>query len=157
MQLSQQLDEWKGSFSEEHSLDEDIYLPQKALGVIAFLESAGVCNSGDDLPSLCEAVHMKALSLINTENNDWDDYYRRQEDEIWDSKDYYNASDIAHHMKLSSGAKANKLLESLGYQTRQNKGWVATEKALSFCEQLGIGENQQPYIRWQKSILEKLL
>lgn len=150
------------------STDSEItyHFPNIAYGIGEFIKQCLISEKDKDyeLIGLAQTVIEKAKEIIEKNHQAWEEYEesRRQEAEearqkYYENKPYYNATDIGKLLEFSDrGVETNKLLESLGYQTRQSSGWVVTSKADGLCEQCGLEEGRKPYIRWEKAIIEHI-
>jgi hypothetical protein len=166
--LQEELNDWKGSFEaydygyedefedRDYSRDDPLTL-SVAIGVGKFIKKGALLTQNYELIGLSEAIIQKAQKLEKQERKKWDEYNDSREEEYWEDKTYYNATELGTRLNISaSGTKTNKILEGLGYQIRQNNGWVATEKAANLCKQENIKEGKKPYIRWKKEFIDHL-
>lgn len=135
----------------------ETFTPLDAQAIAGFIRCAAQNLTDSELNTLCDAVNDRAELILQLEDDSdaaWDAEKLRS---YWDGKEHFSATDIGAQLQANdSGAKVNKVLESLGLQERVNGGWVATAKAEGLAVQRGLEEGKKPYIKWDKSIIQYL-
>lgn len=135
---------------------ENPFFPNEATGVGQFIKKVALEIKDYELIGMAEAICQKAQEIddeeakIDEEHQDW----LRQE--YWNSKNWFNATDIGSQLNPQlSAAKTNILLEKFGFQQHQGKGWVITDKAAGLCQQRDA-DAERPYIQWKLDIVDQL-
>jgi hypothetical protein len=136
---------------------DDTVTPFDAQAIAAFIGCIGKDLNDSELSSLCNTIDARAEQILQLEEEIEEACDAEKIRSYWEEKEYLSASDIGIQLEIShSGAKVNKVLQSLGLQERMSRGWVATDKAEGLAFQRGLEEGEKPYIRWDKSIIQYL-
>ncbi len=137
--------------------DNETLTPFDAQAIAAFIRCSAKDLTDSELNSLCDALNERAEQIVQLEDESAEAWEADKIRSYWEEKEYFSASDIGVQLEIShSGAKVNRMLESLGLQERVNGGWLATAKAEGLAFQRGLEEGEKPYIRWDKSIIQYL-
>ncbi|MDP1770948.1 MAG: hypothetical protein Q8L15_01590 [Methylobacter sp.] len=155
--LLEELEQWRGIFDELDDNENPLSLTG-AMETGRFIKKIALEIKDYELVGIAEAVYQKAKKLEDEEETKFESYEETMRQEYWESKTWFNATDIGDQLNPKLNAiQTNKLLEENGFQQRKKKGWVMTDKAIDLCRQRDEEEGERPYIQWKPAIVDRLI
>ncbi|WP_333877537.1 hypothetical protein [Methylobacter sp.] len=138
--------------------DENPLLTTEAAGIGQFIKKIALEIKDYELVGMAEAICQKVQKIDDENLSIYEEYQDSLIQEIWNSKTWFSATDIGSQLNPQwTAIKTNKLLEKLGFQQREKKGWVMTDKAIDLCQQRDEEKGERPYIQWKPAIVERLI